>query len=497
MGVLWHQLIKLIPWDFSTEKDKTHLATERQWYVLTLRNTRYAIVNTYLAFENIKNREWNEDLVGMLSKEALTMQLDGFKVIIVGDLNAKLGNDFKGALRNSPNIINHNGKLINHMMNTLNLRPANDLEKAQTLFTRKCIDDDGKLWSESILDYFLVGQEVKVKEFAILNDDHSSIESDHYVIKISLEADPFHKKRLPKRKPKLYDIKGASEDAQKHFNHLTQGKLRRIAMGDFKNMDQDMQISFLEESLLSAAKTAFPPKRLKAPKRFTKWGLKSKTAEKMALWKKIRSGDKSPTTLKAYKQINKDLKLEKSKMKQNEKVRIATYLATEDPTKAKFWDIYRSRKDREVGIQALKDQDGTIRTGQREMCDIAYEAFKKRLDGSETRVSLDMGTYDNTTFEDRMMCPVSREELALIISSFKNGRAGGPHFLCADLLKMLSKANREYLRAWVNKCFTDGFMAKQLNEGVIKLIYKRGSKLDPLSYRPITLSCVLGRLVTR
>ena len=217
----------------------------------------------------------------------------------------------------------------------------------------------------------------------------------------------------------------------------------------------------------------------------------------MALWKNIRNGDKSPTTLKAYKQINKDLKLEKSKMKQSEKVRIATYLATEDPTKAKFWDIYRSRKDREVGIQALKDQDGTIRTGQREMCDIAYEAFKKRLDGSETRVSLDMGTYDNTTFEDRMMCPVSREELALIISSFKNGRAGGPHFLCADLLKMLSKANREYLRAWVNKCFTDGFMAKQLNEGVIKLIYKRGSKLDPLSYRPITLSCVLGRLVTR
>ena len=169
----------------------------------------------------------------------------------------------------------------------------------------------------------------------------------------------------------------------------------------------------------------------------------------------------------------------------------------EDPQKEKFWNIYRARNDKDFGIQALKDNHGNISTDGADMCNIAYEAFKKRLDGSESPVSLPTGVYDNKTFEDRMMRVVTKAEMDKVISSFKNGRAGGPHFLTADLLKMLTRTSKEYIRIWVNACFKQGFMDSSLNEGLIKLIYKRGSKLDPLSYRPITLSCILSRLVTR
>ena len=132
-----------------------------------------------------------------------------------------------------------------------------------------------------------------------------------------------------------------------------------------------------------------------------------------------------------------------------------------------------------------------------QMGNIVYEAFKKRLDGSDHPVKMAEFANDNNELEEEMMGWVSNEELKSTIQSFKNGRAGGPHFLKAELLKMLPKKGREYLRVWVNKVFQSGNMDTCLNEGLVKLIYKRGSKLDPLSYRPITLSCILGKLITR
>ena len=93
------------------------------------------------------------------------------------------------------------------------------------------------------------------------------------------------------------------------------------------------------------------------------------------------------------------------------------------------------------------------------------------------------------------MCPVGRMELDKIITSFKNNKAAGPHLLKADLVKMLSRGGRRYVRTWLNRVLSDGTIDPYLNEGRVVLIFKKGSRFDPLSYRPITLGTILSKLV--
>ena len=496
LGAIWKQNVNLIPWDLEVPEGMEKLSKERQWYVLVAGKEKYAIMNVYLAFENQDNRKWNENLTRIMQKEAQEMTQEGYNIIIAGDLNAKIGNRFRGALRKNIPEVNFNGKLILALRDALGLRVANDWEKKETLITRKCIDGNGKEWSRSVLDYFLVDRGVRVDEFKIVNEGPGTTTSDHFMIKITVEVQKNWRKGKRAGRLPPYDLKRINEKTEKKFQRNLMNKLSTLTVKEFKELPQKVQIEILEEALLSAAKGAFPP--IKPKPRISMGGkVRRLVKEKLAKWKEIKNGNMSRANLDEYHRLRRELKRVVGAAKMKKKTRKAVILAQEDPTREKFWRIYRSRKDREMDIQGFKTEDGEIYTDPGNMCKIAYEAFIKRLDGERQPVKLPEDELNNNYFEKEMMKPVLREELDDVISSFKNGKAGGPHFLRAELLKMMTRSAREYLRTWVNKVMKQGKVDNCLNEGIIKLIYKRGSKLDPLSYRPITLSCILGKLISR
>ena len=67
---------------------------------------KYAIMNVYLAFDTMTNRNWNTDLTSLMRLEMAQMQRDAFKIIIAGDLNAKIGNDFRQPLKKNLPAVN-------------------------------------------------------------------------------------------------------------------------------------------------------------------------------------------------------------------------------------------------------------------------------------------------------------------------------------------------------------------------------------------------------
>ena len=286
-------------------------------------------------------------------------------------------------------------------------------------------------------------------------------------------------------------------DSERLYRETVDAKLSILTYGEFAELPQKLKISILEEAMISGAKRAFPSTPRKKGKIFLGKKLMEKIRRKMSLWKRIRGGKATQDDLREHTKLRREISREKLMAACEGRKRRATILAQDDPTMEKFWGIYRARNDKDPGIQAMKDTNGKIVTHPGEMGKIVYNAFKDRLDGSETPVKMPEYTNDNDSLEEEMMGWVSNGELKSVISSFKNGRAGGPHFIKAELLKMLTSKSRNYLRIWVNEVFRKGKMDPCLNEGLVKLIYKRGSKLDPLSYRPITLSCILGKLITR
>ena len=53
-------------------------------------------------------RAWNYDLFAMIKQEFQVIKADGFKCLIVGDLNGHVGNDEEGIPNNLPSV-NFNG----------------------------------------------------------------------------------------------------------------------------------------------------------------------------------------------------------------------------------------------------------------------------------------------------------------------------------------------------------------------------------------------------
>ena len=496
--VMWKEDWNLITWDMVVPENMKYIGKERQWYTLVSKNKKYALLNVYMAFESPNNRKWNEDLILLINKEMQSMVMDGYIIIMAGDLNAKIGCNFRGALSKNSPIVDTNGGHILHLSETFNLKIANDEEKEGTLITRRSVDNTGKEWSSSVLDYFITSKDVDIKNFTIMNEGDGILSSDHTMIQMEIveSEEKFKSKRRP-LKPR-YDLRRVNDRSMQLYGKLSTMKLEQVGMKNFVKLPQHEQILTIEKALKSAASVAFKPKNHKKRKTIKlSRHCEAHIHRRKELWKRMREGTATKEEQKEFRKIKRELRVEYAKEQQHKRKQTAIMLAQEDPTSEKFWNIYRSRKDKDEGIQALKSEDGTIETNPHRLCKVAYEAFKKRLDGSTQPQELHRGEYDNELFGQEMMSPISRSELNKAISSFKNGKAGGPHNMRPEMLKLLSNTGKKYIGAWVNNVFRTGTLDHYLNEGTIKLIYKRGSKLDPLSYRPITLTCILGRLIAR
>ena len=96
-----------------------------------------------------------------------------------------------------------------------------------------------------------------------------------------------------------------------------------------------------------------------------------------------------------------------------------------------------------------------------------------------------------------MMQKATFKELKTILSSFKNKKAIGPHNLKFELIKNLSQKGIAYLLIWVNRVLKDSQIDPCLNVGNVKLLLKSGDPTEPTNYRPITVSPILSKLITK
>ena len=79
----------------------------------------------------------------------------------------------------------------------------------------------------------------------------------------------------------------------------------------------------------------------------------------------------------------------------------------------------------------------------------------------------------------------------------KPNKAAGPHGLRADYFRIAPDPALKYVKIWVNKTMETQKIPQNLKWGKVKLLYKRGSNLQPTNYRPITLSPILMKILTK
>ena len=90
--------------------------------------------------------------------------------------------------------------------------------------------------------------------------------------------------------------------------------------------------------------------------------------------------------------------------------------------------------------------------------------------------------------------PVSQEEILTLIAHLKSGKAAGPDFIPSDLIKYAPQWWAPFLAELFTKVNSQGQVPKYWTQSHIVPIYKKGDKLNPNNFRPISLLSIPGKL---
>ena len=254
-------------------EEEIRISKERLWILVHTGNVKLAIVDVYFACIHLNKPEVirdNEVLVELLARERRELTDLGYKCIVMGDCNARVGHLGVLGERGNDGKVNGNGRLLknfatdNHMV-ILNSRPM-----SQGLFTRHA-GREGKA-IETVLDYGLINKEDEgmVTSFIIDENNRYSINSDHSTIFMSLKLEGTIQRIKWNVIDKWCTIKNDT-DWEKYA-----GATDSLAMDEavFENLNAEEQLEHLRGTFKGAwLRCGFKPKRGRGRKQFKKGDL--------------------------------------------------------------------------------------------------------------------------------------------------------------------------------------------------------------------------------
>ncbi|MEL6805091.1 MAG: reverse transcriptase family protein, partial [Bacteroidota bacterium] len=144
-------------------------------------------------------------------------------------------------------------------------------------------------------------------------------------------------------------------------------------------------------------------------------------------------------------------------------------------------------------IYALKDREGRVRYGTEGVLDIAHEFYTDLYTSQGTDEQAQdeiLDALDSTlTPESRDMCDarVTAEELAESLRGLQNGKSPGSDGFPAEFWKCFWGELSADFMAVVDWVYNNGRLTGSMAGGIIRLLFKKGDRLDVRNYRPITL----------
>ena len=154
-----------------------------------------------------------------------------------------------------------------------------------------------------------------------------------------------------------------------------------------------------------------------------------------------------------------------------------------------FWKIFKQLKSTRRDCESvLVDRDGKQLTSERER-----EAhIMKHLTGDQARDEMpvrdEVGKFDE----------IGKEEIESESANLPNNKAPGPDAIQNELLKLIIKEDREYVRHLFNLMLHNIYFPRCWKIGQYVLFAKDGKPKDRIeSYRPISLLSTIGKLFER
>ena len=89
----------------------------------------------------------------------------------------------------------------------------------------------------------------------------------------------------------------------------------------------------------------------------------------------------------------------------------------------------------------------------------------------------------------------TQSDIERIIDRFKWSHSSGPDKISSQLIKELKYELINPFTTLVNRCLLEGYFPACFKTGKVVPVLKKGSRKNPLNYRPITITSVVGKVV--
>ena len=428
----------------------------------------------------------------------------GEKVIVLGDMNAKVGDEGIEGVIGSFGVpgLNDNGECL------IDMCAAREMRVGGTYFKKKLIHkytwrrDNGD--TRSMIDHVVVDREVMrdIMDVTVVRGAGGGI-SDHYLVVTKLKVTKRRKWRRNQGKGKKVLNVGKlrrEEEAKEYEERMKERweEWREMEVGEVEGEWEKLKVTLKE-----VAEEVCGLRGVGRGRKGTNWWngeLEQLRKEKIRKFK-IMLASKTEESREEYKRSRNKMKHKVNQCKRESDESWGQKISVDfKENKKLFWrQVNEVRKPKEKMESRINDRNGCQLTEEGEVANRWKEYFDELLNVREDR-RVEISTLGGGARGSRRIewAQVSEKEIEEAVAKTKSGKAAGLDGVCAEMLKRGGRAVREWLRRVFNVCYEDGRVPEDWRKACIVPIYKgKGCKMECRNYRGISLLSIPGKIYGR
>lgn len=424
--------------------------------------------------------------------------------ILMGDLNAKVGDDNTGYEqtmgKHGLGIINDNGHRLVEFCTDRNLLIGGTLFPHKNCHKTTWTSPDGN--HKNQIDHICFNRKWRRSVEDVRNKRGADISSDHYLVVAEIKLKIANLRNKYQATQKKFNINKLSlPRVRNRFQEELKYKHERNTYSDTDTID--VKWGMIKDIYKSTSENVlgFKHKHRKEWISETTWELIEK--RKQIHNQKLVASD---TTQKErltneYRDLNKQVKRSARRDKRtwiNNLAKQAETAAVSHDTRT-LYSISRKLSTRKPTTNnPILDEHKKLQSSVTAQVKVWENHFKHILDNNHTEETDDLNPWPRITPARIRFCiePPTKAEVKRAIQKLKCNKSPGPDNINAELLQVCSDTSANILLPLLRDIWEKETVPKEWKEGLIIKLFKKGNKHDCNNYRGITLLNICSKILS-
>ena len=472
------------------------------WVRMKVAGERIVIVGVY--GPGMERSENEREVFWESLNECLSTFDDNERIVVLGDLNAKVGDRGVDGVIGKYGVpgVNENGERLVEVCIERRLSVGN------TWFQKRMIQKytrEGENGQErSLIDYVLVDERSKrfLEDVNVYRGAAGGM-SDHYLVEAIVRMKGVVKREREevngKRVVRVCELEKA--EVREAFVVLIVNEWERIRNTRVLSVEEEWET--FKSIVMACAARVCGYKSIGRKKQGSAWWdeeVKELVREKRRLFE-LYVTDRSERSREEYREKKQEVKRVTRQKKNESDERDGMNLSRRfRENKKLFWsDVNRKRKQRDQMSMKVRDSDGNMineESGVKERWTEYFEWLLNVDDGRRAELTESglegIHEYANGEFE------VSVDDVRKAVNKLKKGKSPGVDGITSEMLKCGGECLLEWLRRVCNVCLLNEKVPNDWMRAIIVPIYKgKGDRSDCRNYRGISLLSIPGKVYGR